>query len=212
MNRALAALVAVLLFARRSNGGTRKPPTSLPPQPPPTLPPPGTPITSVTARPIVAAAWRAVYGRDGTLAELQAIQGIARLETGYATGWGTPEGRASHNWGAIQALPDDPNSFAATDTHPTSSGGAVKYQARFKVYPDDVAGAAAIARWLRSHGVPDAVVGGGNAWALSSAMHAAHYYEGSGRTVQERIANHRRRFLDNVRALAGKLGEPVAWQ
>lgn len=169
-------------------------------------------ITTATAAPIMRSAWRRVLGRDASETELHGILAIARLETGYGTGWPTPEGRAAHNWGAIQTSPNDPQSFAATDTHPTSSGGATPYVAQFKKYATDEDGAGALVNWFRSHAASLAALSSGVSLELSAAMHAAGYYEGRGATVAERVRNHAQAVQRNAEAIAARLHSRVLWR
>lgn len=70
------------------------------------------------------AAWESRFGRSPELHEVQVVQAVARLESGYGRGTYknrvTGESAVLNNWGATQCghgPPCGPNCFEVTDTH-----------------------------------------------------------------------------------------------
>jgi hypothetical protein len=110
-----------------------------------------------------------------TLAELQAVQAIARFEGGYGGGW-RGAGVGSNNWGAIQCghyAPCKAGCFQNVDTH--ASGEA--YQGCFRIYATPAEGAAGLIHELyRREGVPEAMRAG-DATRIADRMRATGYFE-----------------------------------
>lgn len=163
------------------------------------------------ARAIIAAAFRARFGRDGTRPELQCVQGVGFLETGYAQNW-KPPGVGSFNWGAIQGQ-GPAGAFQYTDTHPNDDGTSTPYAISFRKYHSLADGAEDLIRIVYQSNGRDRLVlpaaTKGDTLAFSTAMHTTRYYEGFGRTVQERIANHHKALMAGIVAAAREIGEPL---
>lgn len=168
-------------------------------------------VTSDTwAREIIIKAFPKVMGRQPTEGEIQAVQAVARLETGYGNGW-KEAGRGSNNWGAIQCGSsckvngkcDLSKSFEHRDSTPQDDGTTKWYVTCFKKYPTPEDGAAdLIATLFKSDRKStkggqgtrgerlSAAVANGDLKGFSEAMYDTVYYEGFGKTKEERVANH----------------------
>lgn len=150
------------------------------------------------------------FNRPPTLPEAQILQGIGWLETRYGAGWGGA-GKGSHNWGAIQSgrVPCNPaTSFESTDTSPNADGSSTPYRICFRKYADDDAGAADLARVAyQRRPIVLAAAGKGDLWAVSAALRTTGYYEGFGKTQEERIRHHYEALLAAVQRAARALNE-----
>ena len=114
----------------------------------------------------------AIFAGDYTNAEQQFARAVARFETFYGRGW-KGAGEGSHNWGAVQAGPGWSGPFfVQTDTHENGE----KYQARFRVYPNDTEGARDAARILLKPNVREALRRG-DGLAAVEAQRANGYFE-----------------------------------
>ena len=105
-------------------------------------------LSHAEARKYIVAGFKAIFGREPTVPEAQAVQGVGWLETQYASGWRS-DTKPNWNWGAIQSgrPPCNPaTSFQYTDTHPTASGASIPYTICFAKYATPEAGAAALVR------------------------------------------------------------------
>lgn len=155
------------------------------------------------------------FAREPTLVESQVCQGVDWLETNYGRGW-KGAGVGSKNRGAVQSgrPPCDPhNSFLYTDTHPNADGTSSTYSICFKKYPDDISACADMERYIVGNSskpktnVLDACARG-DLYGVSAGMHANHYFEGFGRTVADRIENHRKALAAAIKRRCDELGEP----
>lgn len=167
------------------------------------------------ARAVVAQAFRNVTGREASQTELQAIQAIAHMETGY--GQFSPFA-GSHNWGAVQALGTygkDPSEMGPDvlpwhDTHPNPDGTSTTYSVGFRKYPDDVAGASDTVRELTIRRPKTfQALGTGDADLIAAAMRLEKYYEGKGATEADRVANYAKAISSRAKQIAAGLGEPI---
>jgi hypothetical protein len=170
-------------------------------------------ISHEDARRYLTAGYLAEFGSPPSLSVVQGVQAVAWHETNYGAGWRNA-GVGSNNWGAIQCgrTPCDPASeFFYTDTHPDSSGGSTRYEICFCKYASPEAGARALVRQLykRSSATLTAAKSG-DLHAFAAAMHAAHYYEGSGRTVEDRIRGYEDALRRAIARFTAALGERVA--
>lgn len=169
-------------------------------------------MTHAEARKIIVAAFKAIFGRDPSRPEAQALQGIGWLETNYAQGW-KGAGKGSWNWGAIQRgkPPCDPNTgFLYTDTHPNPDGSSTTYSICFRKYATAEDGAQDLARVVyKSRPRVLQAATRGDLWGVSAELYASRYYEGFGSTSQERIANHHKALLAAVGRQAKALTEPM---
>lgn len=172
--------------------------------------------THLQARAILVQAWGIVLAhRDRTPMATQCVQAMICLETGYGA-WPAGPMFNSNNYGAIQStakpLPDGsapPGTAWATDTHPTSTGGAIRYRQLFRTYPTPLDGCADVLRWLAHRfDVLDAA-DTGIALVFSRALHDEHYFEGAGATEDERIHNHATGIYRNATIIAKSCAEPL---
>lgn len=151
--------------------------------------------------------FESIFGREPTLLERQFVQVIALTESGYGQGWKN-EGVGSWNMGAVQAgrPPCNPDTaFLYTDSHPNADGTSTKYQICFRKYPGPVEGMADVARILYKQMkiVPSSIR------AVSTQMYEKHYYEGFGKTKEDRINNHIKAITANLQRITTALGEPM---
>lgn len=166
-------------------------------------------------------AFRNVIGREATLPELQCLQAIASLESGYGQYW-KPPGDGSFNLGAIQKGSGwNGDTFAYTDTHPNADGTSTPYRIAFRKYKSLVAGAEDLVRVVyvnlkRGEKVlPRASAG--DTLGFSAGLYETGYYEGFGKDGpdpgtsprEERIANHHKSVVASIRAQALALDEPL---
>ena len=162
--------------------------------------------TDQWARGVMLSVWR-----PPNLAAIQAGQAVARGETFYGNAW-----PGTNNWGAVQCAAADASgqcpvgTYPSTDTHPTSSGGAIPYAACFCTFSTAQAGAQKFLNtWL--HDVAG-VLGSANTYDYALAMYQHHYYEGQGASVNTRILNYSKKIYVNAQDIAKNLGEPLALQ
>jgi hypothetical protein len=162
---------------------------------------------------VLREAFSKIIGREGTIAELQCLQAIASLESSYGTAW-KPPGNGSNNLGAIQAGQSwNGETFQYTDTSPQPDGTNKPYVTKFRKYPTLVAGAEDLARVVYVNRSRDklalAPAGKGETLGFSRGLRESGYYEGYGKTVEDRIANHHRAVVASIRAQALALKEPL---
>lgn len=169
-------------------------------------------MNHVEARKVFAEAFRRVLMREPTRSEVQMLQAVGYLETQYGAGW-KGAGAGSFNMGAIQSSkpPCDPRtSFQYIDTHPNPDGTSTPYHICFKRYATAEDGAADLARVVyKQRPSVLAAATAGDSYGFSSEMRRTKYYEGVGRTQEERIANHHRAMLRNLQAIARANKEPL---
>jgi hypothetical protein len=139
-------------------------------------------------------AFARVFSRDATLPELQCLQAIAALETSYGQGW-KPPGDGSNNFGAIQAGAGWTGAtFEYTDTHPNADGSSTPYSVKFRKYATPIDGAIDLTKVVYLNRGRDKLVlapaSKGDTLGFSRGLHESSYYEGFGKTVDDRIANH----------------------
>lgn len=160
------------------------------------------------AREVLVRAWRAEFTKPPSLAELQATQAIARLETYYGQWWDGP-GADSHNWGRIIC----PSSVVASPCPPGTSsrcffGHAQADLERVPVcytrYPDDIEGARALLRALYV-GKPSVVtaVNARDADAVAIALRKNRYFVG---------ADYPYRLVEACKQIAKDIGEECTFK
>lgn len=193
-------------------------------------------LSHIDMRTALRTAFRNVMGREGTLAELQFLQAIASLESGYAQYW-KPPGDGSFNLGAIQAGSGWTGAtFEYRDTTPQPDGSSKSYVTKFRKYPSLVAGAEDLVRVVYKNAGRATVLkaaGEGNTTRASAGLYCPSspkpdvvarenaevlaqfgivptgYYQGFGKTPAERIGNHHKRVVASIRAQALAIGEPL---
>jgi len=136
-------------------------------------------------------AFEAVIHQPPTLAELRMLLAVALHESTFGAGWKN-EGEGSNNMGAIQATQAwTGETFGGVDTHPTSTGGAIRYEQAFRKYPSKLEGWIDLVRVLYVQmGAVRRAAATGSPAAVAKAMRLAKYYEGQGATQAERIGNY----------------------
>lgn len=158
---------------------------------------------------------------SGSLIEL--VQAVSWLETHYGAAWREP-GNGSCNVGAIQChcppctsarvagMPWlDATCFTYVDTKPLSDGSSKPYSVCFRRWPDYRAGYLALVEHVlvRRPAVYRAAIAG-KAREFSAALHASRYYEGFGKTVEERISHHEQAVVGSMKlANAAIIGQPA---
>lgn len=145
------------------------------------------------ARERAARALSLVFGAPASYQAARVLAGIACLETSYGYGW-KGAGKGSNNMGAIQCGSSWKGArFSYTDTHPNADGTSTAYRVDFRAYPTPEDGWVDLVKVVfinrgRSKVLEAAL--SGDLQKVSAQLHATGYYEGFGRTVQERIAHH----------------------
>ncbi len=186
-------------------------------------------LTHKDAAEIVKEAFRRVFGRLPTRAERQLLQAVAWLETGYGQHWDN-RGAGSNNWGAIQATKIwTGKTFAYVDTRPNDDGTSTPYDQLFRAYDSAADGAADLAKVVFTGGrnpplgMRDKVshVYGargllvlepakrGDAEGFSSGLYDTVYYQGFGRTREERIKHHLLAVNNACNKMALEIKEPL---
>jgi hypothetical protein len=157
----------------------------------------------VAARKLVMQAWALERRQSPTLAAVQAVQAVARLETCYSTSWKVP---GVNNWGAItcarvaDAQGDcGPSCFRSGDHD--AQGRPVRRC--FRRYATPLDGARGLIReMLVRRPRVDAVVNAGDVHAISQAMHDTRYFEAP-------VSKYAAAMLEHAAWIAKALGEPM---
>ena len=169
------------------------------------------------AREIVASQYQAMHKRPATPQAVRAIQLVGRLETRYGLAKPFP---GSFNWGAVQlckpgaknCAPEGQcpeNGFLHEDSYPRPDGSSVKYAVCFRKYTDDNDGARGLISNLttaRQKLWP--LLDSGDAWLIAAAMYDSTYYQGFGKTREDRIDGYARAFERNDAEVSAALGGP----
>lgn len=102
------------------------------------------------AAPIIKQAVRDALGREGTAAERQYVQSVARYESAYGNGWddrkngGPGACIGSNNWGSVQCSTTSPAPGCCP--HVDSQPSGKQYMGYYKIYSTPLAGATDVAR------------------------------------------------------------------
>lgn len=161
------------------------------------------------------------FGRPPTQAELEPLAGVGWLETHYGSAWKTP-GDGSCNWGAVQCvhpakvrLPGqtwgDCDSFAYIDTHPQPDGTSTPYRVAFARWESHEGGALGLVAAV--YGQRPSVLqaaGRGDLYGVSAELRKTGYYEGWGKTQEDRIQNHLAALRGSIALARGHSTYPVA--
>ena len=151
--------------------------------------------THSQARMLATQSIQAAFGRDPIGGEAEGEAGIGYLETSYGDGW-VGNGVGSNNIGAIQCGSSWPGQrFSYFDTHPNSDGTSTKYKIDFRKYSTPLDGWIDLCRVAyvnRSRESVRAAAAARDWYGMSKALHNTGYYEGYGKTVEDRIRNHYR--------------------
>lgn len=129
--------------------------------------------------------------------ERRILEAVSLHETTFGAGW-HDDGAGSYNMGAVQAGPSwSGETFGGTDTHPTSTGGVVRYATKFRRYPTALEGWRDLVRELYVHrpSVRHAAQSG-SVLDVATAMRRTGYYEGQGSTQSTRIRGYAQALAD----------------
>lgn len=161
--------------------------------------PKATPKMHAEARSLANDAFSNVIHVRPLLDELLMLLAVALHETTFGYGW-KGAGGGSFNMGGIQADRSwMGETFPATDTHPTSSGGAVPYDQAFRKYSSALEGWEDLVRelYVRRSSVRKAAATG-DPMAVAKAMRKTRYYEGQGATEADRIRGYAQALADSL--------------
>jgi hypothetical protein len=181
-----AAIVLVLAIRKRSGitGRSRSPRASA--------------AMHLKAREDALDGFRAAMKTEPTKNELRMLMAVSLHETTFGAGWRGP-GEGSFNMGAMHATPSWTGlTFQASDTSPTSTGGAVAYEQAFRAYASAVDGWADLAATLMSKPQVRAAADSGDPMRMAQAMYDAKYYEGAGATPAERVRGYAQALADSL--------------
>lgn len=193
-------------------------------------PPPKGQAREQWARQAVVDGWQKAHpGDQPSLSELQAVQAVSRLESGYGS-WGNHpkcgnNGVGSNNWGSVQAcVPclegEKKNSCCKVRNGECPDGTFLcgdydaahnyNYAVCFYKYPTPADGAASVINHMTTHRPKTwAAIKTGDAVAISTAMYDEHYYGGFGKTREDRIEGHVKALTGAAEKIATALGEPL---
>lgn len=143
-------------------------------------------------------AFREVIHTEPDENALRMVMAVALHETTYGAGW-KGAGEGSFNMGAIHATKSwDGLTFPGTDTSPTSTGGAVAYEQAFRAYPNAIEGWKDLVSTLMLKPSTRSAAESGDPMKMARAMRATKYYEGSGKTEEERIRGYAQALADSL--------------
>ncbi len=148
------------------------------------------------ARSILNTVWRD-FGAPAP-GELQAVQAIARHESGPGYGDGMQN---ANNWGSIHCTTGPPCGDACVEHTDTDASGTT-YTTCFRKYATPEEGARDLLRELLRRSPVRQVLASGNATAIASAMRSTGYFEAPTEVYSAAIAR-------NAKAIAASLGEPL---
>ena len=158
----------------------------------------------------LSAAWESVFGRPPELWEIQPVQAVARLESGYGRGSYknavTGESAVINNWGATQCNHGPPcgdSCFEVTDHHADGSA----YNWCYNRYDTPAQGAAAFLRIIKRIVDKkvgwDAALGARSTDTFVAAMKSGGYFEAPLQKYQDKVWN-------LAQDIASTLGEQMA--
>jgi peptidoglycan hydrolase-like protein with peptidoglycan-binding domain len=165
-------------------------------------------------RAVVTEGFRRVFGREPKRPEIQFVHAVAELETSCGDGWLDPAHDRANNYGAIQAGGSWTGpTFGHKDSSPKDDGTSKLYDGKFRVYSSPVAGAEDLVKVVyRNKGREHAVLPyaqKGDAKGVSRGLYTTVYYEGFGRTADERIGHHHLALTGALERIARDLREPL---
>lgn len=173
-------------------------------------------------RQLVCEAFRQRFGREPTRSEAQFAHAVAELETSCGDGWADPEHDKANNFGAIQAGGSWTGAtFIHRDSSPQPDGSNRWYVTKFRAYPTAIDGASDLVRvvYLVARKVAGVtrdrvtmVLGPatrGDSLGVSTGLYDSGYYEGFGRTREERIGHHHLALTKALERIARDLREPL---
>jgi hypothetical protein len=155
-----------------------------------------------------AAATQALITRFGvppTAGEVKALAGVGSLESSYGAGW-----PGTFNIGAITADASwHGETFQHEDSVPQDDGTSKKVIRTFKKYPNAVAGWADLANEVFANRGRIIVreSARANDWrGVSEGLYSTGYYQGFGKTREERIAGHVKALTNAIKAADKEIG------
>lgn len=142
---------------------------------------------------------------------VQALMAVSRHETCFSE---CKPFVGAHNYGAIQCgvVADKdgkcpPGCFPARDTSPTATGGSVAYLGCFRVKASADEGIADFVKLLTfQRPLIAEALPSGDARKIAWALRKSFYFEGFGKTQEERVENYATAILRNARTNAAQLG------
>lgn len=146
---------------------------------------------------------------DLTERERLVAQSIALHESSYGAGWKEGHGQGSHNFGAIMRPAGDEGPFFETgDSRPSGTAGApaVAFTGHFKVYPDDLHGAADVVKVALKANVREAAVSG-DMQGVAQGMFQNHYFTGTSQNPLVNVARYRDALLAAAAKICVETGE-----
>lgn len=156
-----------------------------------------TPAMHAAARRDAAEAFQDVVHAEPSSNELRLLLAVALHETTFGAGW-RGAGAGSFNMGAIHATSAwHGDTFDASDTKPTDTGGTIAYGQAFRKYPNAVEGWKDLVRelYLNRSSVRRAAATG-SALSVARAMYDTSYYQGQGATRDQRIRGYAQALAD----------------
>lgn len=165
-------------------------------------------------RAVLCEAFRRRFSREPTRNEAQFAHAVAELETSCGDGWADPEHDKASNFGAIQAGGSWTGpTFTHRDSSPQPDGSNRWYLTKFRSYQTPVDGAVDLVRVVyQARGREKAVLPAaqaGNSLDVSRGLYQTVYFEGHGRTADERIKHHHLALTKALERIARDLGEPL---
>jgi len=151
-------------------------------------------------------AYLTVLGNEPTGCEVAVIAAIAWLESNYGAGW-KGEGEGSFNMGAITAGSSWTGPvFTATDSRPNNDGSSTQYETKFRVYSSALEGFKDLVRVAfvqANRSTVRLAAFNCNIDEVSTQLYDTGYYQGFGKTREERIAGHQKA-MRNALVVAGQ--------
>lgn len=164
------------------------------------------------ARAAAAVSIKTLFGREAIGGEAAGEAGISWLETNYSLGW-KGNGKGSRNKGAQQCGPNwKGKRFSYFDTHPNPDGTSTKYQIDFRAYDSEEESWKDMCRTAfinRGREIVRSAAAERDWFGVSKGLHSTGYFEGFGKTVAERIANHHRSLSRSIALADGAERLPV---
>lgn len=170
------------------------------------------PGSDVRARIMLLMAWKAEGRPPPTLAAIQAVQTVARLETHYGLAW-TGEGVGSRNWGAITCKRGtDGQCLGECFRHDDHDAEGRITHACFRRYHSDLEGARDLIRTVVTVRKPvEAVIHSGDVSAIARAMHATRYFVTTPEAYARAMLRHGQEMVKELREpLALRVGQSLA--
>lgn len=162
--------------------------------------------THAEARALATEALLQRFGRAPHPGEVVHLAGISRLESSYGDGW-KGAGRGSNNMGAIQCGAKwKGDRFTYTDTKPLPDGTSKSYVTSFRKYATPLEGwldLVAVAYVNRGRETVRSAAEFQDTLGVSTELHRTGYYEGFGKTVDDRIQNHYRLLARAIKDATG---------